>query len=46
MTYEIERAVKGKNADELAADSGEESIGLKHLREQSARAGGGDAEKV
>ena len=37
MTYEIERAVKGKSADELVDDSEKESIGLKHLREQEAR---------
>ncbi len=37
MTYEIERAVKGKSADELVDDGGKESIGFRHLQEQEAR---------
>lgn len=36
MTYEVERAIKGRSAEELVADSGEESAGMRHLREQQA----------
>lgn len=35
MTYEVERAIKGRTAEELIADSGEESAGMRHLREQA-----------
>ncbi|MDR0966545.1 MAG: Fe-S protein assembly chaperone HscA [Myxococcales bacterium] len=34
MTYELDRAIKGRSAEELVADSNEESAGLRHLREQ------------
>jgi molecular chaperone DnaK (HSP70) len=37
MNWEIERAVKGHAADELAADGQKESMGLKHLREQAEK---------
>jgi molecular chaperone HscA len=38
MDYEIDRAIKGRTADELAGPAGQvESTGLKHLREQVAK---------
>ena len=43
MTYEVERAIKGRSAEELLAGAGgqdEESAGLRHLREQEERGGG------
>lgn len=39
MTYEVERAIKGRTAEELVADSGEESAGMRHLREQARDTG-------
>jgi molecular chaperone HscA len=38
MNYEIERAIKGRSADELAGEPGtKDSAGMKHLREQAAK---------
>jgi molecular chaperone HscA len=37
MNYEIERAIKGRSADEVAGSGGQESAGLKHLREQEEK---------
>ena len=53
MTYEVERAIKGRVAEELIADSAEESVGMRHLREQAAQSdeqrdgqGGGQDERT
>ena len=38
MNYEIERAIKGRSADELERAAGPgDSMGMKHLREQAAK---------
>jgi len=39
MNFEIERAIKGKSTDELEQSAGpQDSLGMKHLREQDAKA--------
>ena len=40
MTYEVERAIKGRVAEDLIADTSEESVGMRHLREQAAQSDG------